>query len=113
MDRSRGGGANGARPSPEPKVPAASRLTVKSRKNRKKPSSMWSRMPRPRAIADACGRAARRSLPGLAATAKDRIDAFLCSEPVGAEAIAKGAKLRMLATPAYYSFGRACSDNSW
>ena len=69
MDRSRRGGTNGARPSPETTVPAESRLTVKSRKNRKKPGSLWSRMPRPRAIADACGRAARRSLPGLAATA--------------------------------------------
>jgi polar amino acid transport system substrate-binding protein len=42
-------------------------------------------------------------VPGLAATAKGRVAAFLCSEPVGAEAIAKGAGLRMLATPAYYS----------
>jgi polar amino acid transport system substrate-binding protein len=43
-------------------------------------------------------------VPGLAATAKGKIAAFLCSEPVGAEAIAKGASLRMLATPAYYSY---------
>ena len=43
-------------------------------------------------------------VPGLAATAKGRLDAFLCSEPVGAEAIAEGAGLRMLATPAYYSY---------
>ena len=42
-------------------------------------------------------------VPGLAATAKGRVAAFLCSEPVGAEAIAKGAGLRKLATPAYYS----------
>jgi len=42
-------------------------------------------------------------VPGLAATAKGKIDAFLCSEPVGAEAIAKGAPLRKLPTPAYYS----------
>jgi polar amino acid transport system substrate-binding protein len=42
-------------------------------------------------------------VPGLVATAKGRLAAFLCSEPVGAEAIAKGAPLRMLATPAYYS----------
>jgi polar amino acid transport system substrate-binding protein len=42
-------------------------------------------------------------VPGLVATAKRKIDAFLCSEPVGAEAIAKGAPLRMLETPAYYS----------
>jgi polar amino acid transport system substrate-binding protein len=43
-------------------------------------------------------------VPGLAATAKKKIDAFLCSEPVGAEAIAKGAALRELATPAYTTF---------
>jgi len=43
-------------------------------------------------------------VPGLAATAKGKIAAFLCSEPVGAEAIAEGAALRMLATPAYYSY---------
>jgi cell division protein FtsQ len=30
---------------------------------------MWSRLPKPRVIADACGRAVRRSLPALAATA--------------------------------------------
>jgi polar amino acid transport system substrate-binding protein len=43
-------------------------------------------------------------VPGLAATAKGKVAAFLCSEPVGAEAIAKGAALRMLTTPAYYSY---------
>jgi polar amino acid transport system substrate-binding protein len=42
-------------------------------------------------------------VPGLAATARGKVDGFLCSEPVGAEAIAKGAPLRMLAEPAYYS----------
>jgi polar amino acid transport system substrate-binding protein len=41
--------------------------------------------------------------PGLKATAKGKLAAFLCSEPVGAEAIAEGAPLRKLATPAYYS----------
>jgi polar amino acid transport system substrate-binding protein len=41
--------------------------------------------------------------PGLAATAKGKLAGFLCSEPVGAEAIAKGAALRMLRRPAYYS----------
>jgi len=41
--------------------------------------------------------------PGLAATAKGNVAGFLCSEPVGAEAIDEGARLRMLATPAYYS----------
>ena len=43
-------------------------------------------------------------VPGLAATANGKIDAFLCSEPVGAEAIAEGAELRRLAEPAYYSY---------
>ena len=42
-------------------------------------------------------------VPGLAATAKGKVDAFLCSEPVGAGAIAKGVALRKLAQPAYYS----------
>jgi polar amino acid transport system substrate-binding protein len=41
--------------------------------------------------------------PGLKATAKGKLAAFLCSEPVGAEAIDEGAPLRKLATPAYYS----------
>jgi polar amino acid transport system substrate-binding protein len=41
--------------------------------------------------------------PGLKATAKGKVDAFLCSEPVGDEAIAEGARLRKLDTPAYYS----------
>jgi polar amino acid transport system substrate-binding protein len=43
-------------------------------------------------------------IPGLAATDKGKIDAFLCSEPVGAGAIKDGAKLRALPHPAYYSF---------
>jgi polar amino acid transport system substrate-binding protein len=43
-------------------------------------------------------------IPGLKATAKGKVAAFLCSEPVGAGAIADGATLRKLATPAYYSF---------
>lgn len=65
MDRSRRGTKDGtAAP-----VPAASRLTVRGKKNRRRPGSVWSRLPRPRAIADACGRAVRRSLPALAATA--------------------------------------------
>lgn len=43
-------------------------------------------------------------VPGLKATAKGRIDAFLCSEPVGAEVIAEGGDLRKLPTPAYHSY---------
>ena len=42
-------------------------------------------------------------VPGLAATAKGKLDAFLCSEPVGSGAIKDGAALKMIATPAYYS----------
>src|SRR5262249_32858235 len=43
-------------------------------------------------------------VPGLASTAKGKIDGFLCSEPVGLGAIKAGVKLRKLAQPAYYSF---------
>jgi polar amino acid transport system substrate-binding protein len=43
-------------------------------------------------------------IPGLAATAKKKIAAFLCSEPVGEGAIKDGEKLRALPQPAYYSF---------
>lgn len=42
-------------------------------------------------------------VPGLKATARGKVDAFLCSEPVGDEAIAEGTGLRKLDTPAYYS----------
>ncbi|MBI2763237.1 MAG: transporter substrate-binding domain-containing protein [Chloroflexi bacterium] len=40
-------------------------------------------------------------VPGLAAVAEGKIDAFLCSQPVGAAAIADGAPLRMLDEPAF------------
>jgi polar amino acid transport system substrate-binding protein len=43
-------------------------------------------------------------IPGLAATAKGKLAAFLCSEPVGSGAIKDGAALKMIATPAYYSY---------
>ena len=43
-------------------------------------------------------------VPGLAATEKGKLAAFLCSQPVGDGAIAEGEKLRALQTPAYYSF---------
>jgi cell division protein FtsQ len=52
--------------SSRPQPPASSRLTVKPRPNRRRPSSLWSRVPKPAAVADACGRALRRSLPALA-----------------------------------------------
>ena len=40
-------------------------------------------------------------VPGLDAVAAGKIDAFLCSQPVGAAAIAKGAPLRMLDQAAF------------
>jgi cell division protein FtsQ len=67
MDRSRRLGASGARPGTSP--PASSRLTVRKHKNRRRPGSVWSRLPKPAVIADACGRALRRSLPAVAAVA--------------------------------------------
>jgi len=42
-------------------------------------------------------------VPGLDALAAGKIDAFLCSQPVGAAAIAKGAPLRMLDEAAFYT----------
>jgi polar amino acid transport system substrate-binding protein len=51
-------------------------------------------------------------VPGLKATAKGSIDGFLCSEPVGAEQIAEGLDLRMLATPAYVSYKTGYVDRS-
>ena len=51
-------------------------------------------------------------VPGLAATAKKKIVAFLCSEPVGQEAIAKGAALRELKQPAYTTFKTGYVDKS-
>lgn len=69
MDRSRRAATTPARPATDAPVPSASRLTIRARKNRRRPESLWSRVPRPRAIADACGRAVRRSLPAIAATA--------------------------------------------
>src|SRR6185436_3288788 len=67
MDRSRRQGASSARPATQP--PASSRLTVRKHRNRRRPGGVWSRLPKPRAIADACGRALRRSLPAVAAMA--------------------------------------------
>jgi ABC-type amino acid transport substrate-binding protein len=42
-------------------------------------------------------------IPGLEATAAGKLDAFLCSEPVGLAQIAKGQKLKELDTPAYFT----------
>jgi polar amino acid transport system substrate-binding protein len=51
-------------------------------------------------------------VPGLAATAKGKLAAFLCSEPVGAEAIASDAPLRMLSPPAYHTYKTGYVDKS-
>jgi cell division septal protein FtsQ len=66
MDRSRRQGASGAGQPTAP--PASSRLTVRKPKNRRRPGSAWSRLPKPQAIADSCGRAVRRALPVAAVT---------------------------------------------
>jgi polar amino acid transport system substrate-binding protein len=50
--------------------------------------------------------------PGLTATAKGKLDAFLCSEPVGAEEIAKGIPLRILQPPAYVTYKTGYVDKS-
>ncbi len=72
MDRSRLTGATRGRAATAeiapPSPPASSRLTLRARKNRRRPASLWSRVPPARALADACGRALRRSLPALIAT---------------------------------------------
>jgi cell division protein FtsQ len=68
MDRSRRQGARVSPPGPPP--PRASRLTIRPKtNNRRRPTatSLWQRLPKPSLVADACGRALRRSLPALAA----------------------------------------------
>ncbi len=62
MDGSRRGGGKQSRPQP----PAASRLTLRARPNRRRPESVWTRAPKPAVVIDACGRALRRSLPLVA-----------------------------------------------
>lgn len=42
---------------------------MRKHRNRRRPGTVWTRLPKPRAIADACGRALRRSLPAVAAVA--------------------------------------------
>jgi cell division septal protein FtsQ len=64
MDRSRRGGTK-----QDPAgVPEASRLTVRPKRNRKRPVSLWARRPTRAQVLDACGRALRRSVPALIAT---------------------------------------------
>jgi polar amino acid transport system substrate-binding protein len=50
--------------------------------------------------------------PGLADVAAGKIDAFLCSQPVGAGAIADGEDLRMLDTPAFNTFKTGYVDRA-
>src|SRR5512139_1668143 len=70
MDRSRRGGTKQERPASGQPVPASSRLTVRGpKRNRRKRVSLWSRVPDRGAVIDACGRALRRSLPAIVATA--------------------------------------------
>ncbi|NVB80099.1 MAG: FtsQ-type POTRA domain-containing protein [Kofleriaceae bacterium] len=61
MDRSQRAGAGKTRSRP----PSTSRLTVKARPNRRKPGTLWSRLPKPAAIGSVCGRVLRRSVPAL------------------------------------------------
>lgn len=49
--------------------PVSSRLTVRRKQNRKRPVSLWARVPDRGAVLDACKRTLRRSVPALAATA--------------------------------------------
>lgn len=69
MDRSLRSGREraGGSPDPRPQPPRASRLTLKQpkRNRRKQQGSVWSRLPKPAVIVDACGRALRRSVPAL------------------------------------------------
>src|SRR5450432_3269369 len=66
MDRSTRKGAPDASPD-KPKLPAASRLTIRAKQNRKRVTTtpLWARMPKPGAILNGCGRALRRSLPAM------------------------------------------------
>jgi ABC-type amino acid transport substrate-binding protein len=50
--------------------------------------------------------------PGLQDVADGKIDAFLCSQPVGAGAIKDGADLRMLDTAAFTTFKTGYVDKS-
>jgi len=63
MDRSRRQGTQRAPSDP----PAASRLTVRAKPNRRRAPTtpLWSRLPKPAVVANACGRLLRRSLPAL------------------------------------------------
>lgn len=66
MDRSRSTNATAAATS-APGVPRSSRIVL--RPNKRRPSPFITRLPRPRAVVEACGRALRRSGPTLIALA--------------------------------------------
>jgi polar amino acid transport system substrate-binding protein len=51
-------------------------------------------------------------VPGLKAVGAGKLDAFLCSEPVGAGEIAAGVPLRQLPEPAYQTFKTGYVDRS-
>ncbi|MEO8840195.1 MAG: FtsQ-type POTRA domain-containing protein [Kofleriaceae bacterium] len=63
MDRSRRKGS----PERTPEPPAASRLTVRAKPNRKRvpTTPLWARLPKPGMILNGCGRALRRGLPAI------------------------------------------------
>ena len=50
--------------------------------------------------------------PGLDDTAAGKVDAFLCSEPVGLGVMAKGVKLQEIETPAYFTFKTGYVDKA-
>lgn len=70
MDRSRRGGTKQERPAAPP---ASSRLNARPKRNRRRPVSLWARVPNRsevrRAVIDACGRALRRGMPAIVASA--------------------------------------------
>ena len=63
MDRSRRGTGKQAQVSARPQPPASTRLTFKARGNRRRPESIWTKLPKPAVVAQACGRTLRRSVP--------------------------------------------------
>jgi len=57
-----------SRPAPDARpAPQASRLTLGKKGNRRRATPLWSRLPKPRAVIDSCGRALRRSVPAMLA----------------------------------------------
>ena len=66
MDRSRSTNTTAAAPAAN-RVPRSSRIVLRANKRRREP--LITRLPRPRAVVEACGRALRRSAPSLLALA--------------------------------------------